>query len=78
MLDEWNHDGYMIIGEILSAHSVPACTGVIEQVQISKAPMKKVIGVISWEIRPTWHLLWVDKRYGTKPIPVEGRRINSG
>ncbi len=89
VLDEWNHDGFIVIGEILPGHSVPACTGVIaEQVGTdigvqylkggdkqamldlagdvrgqltdmaatvvdTKVPMKKEIGGIAWEIRPT-------------------------
>lgn len=31
VLDEWNHDGFIVIGTILPGHSLPACTGLIAE-----------------------------------------------
>jgi len=31
VLDEWNHDGFIVIGTILPGHSMPACTGLIAE-----------------------------------------------
>lgn len=31
VLDEWNRNGFMVIGTILDGHSVPACTGLISE-----------------------------------------------
>lgn len=31
VLDEWNHDGFIVIGTVLTGHSLPACTGLIAE-----------------------------------------------
>ena len=31
VLDEWNHDGFIVIGTVLPGHSLPACTGVVAE-----------------------------------------------
>lgn len=31
VLDEWNHDGFIVIGTVLPGHSLPACTGLIAE-----------------------------------------------
>jgi len=31
VLDEWNHDGLIVIGTVLPGHTLPACTGVIAE-----------------------------------------------
>jgi len=31
VLDEWNHNGFIVIGTVLPGHSLPACTGVIAE-----------------------------------------------
>lgn len=31
MLDEWNHDGFIVVGTVLPGHSLPACTGIIAE-----------------------------------------------
>jgi len=31
VLDEWNYDGFIVIGTVLPGHSLPACTGLIAE-----------------------------------------------
>jgi uncharacterized coiled-coil protein SlyX len=31
VLDEWNHDGFIVIGTVLPGHTLPACTGLIAE-----------------------------------------------
>jgi hypothetical protein len=31
VLDEWNHNGFIVIGTVLPGHSLPACTGLIAE-----------------------------------------------
>ena len=31
VIDEWNRDGFIVIGTILPGHTLPACTGVIAE-----------------------------------------------
>jgi hypothetical protein len=31
VLDEWNHDGFIVVGTVLEGHSLPACTGLIAE-----------------------------------------------
>ena len=39
VLDEWNHDGFIVVGTVLPGHSLPACTGLIaEQAGVQLAP----------------------------------------
>lgn len=35
VLDEWNHNGFIVIGTVLPGHSLPACTGLIAE-QVGK------------------------------------------
>jgi hypothetical protein len=38
VLDEWNHDGFIVVGTVLPGHSIPACTGVIAEQTGTKLP----------------------------------------
>jgi hypothetical protein len=31
VLDEWNHDGFIVIGTVLPGHTLPACTGLVAE-----------------------------------------------
>jgi hypothetical protein len=31
VLDEWNHDGFIVVGTVLPGHSLPACTGLVAE-----------------------------------------------
>jgi hypothetical protein len=44
VLDEWNHDHFIVVGTVLPGHTVPACTGIIAEQSGKKLGMQYLEG----------------------------------